>query len=96
MTPYRSRRDGRFDHSSEAIDHIEQHNCVKGCAIPDPQDIREFGPGGNCPILVQVAIGDGEPIEQLDDRGRTIVCLARQVKAEEPPVVPSLPLWGDA
>ncbi len=95
---YHPRRDGRFLHSTEAIEHIEQHNCIRGCAVPDPKDIAEFGPGGACPILARVAAGDGEPISELDDQGRRIVCLARKVThAVEPtPDVPSLPLWSDS
>ena len=75
---YRSRRDQRFDHSSDAIEHIEAVNCSKGCKVPEPADIVEYGPGGNCLLLVTVSIGDGDPIPGLVDDGTTIRCTARE------------------
>lgn len=78
MATYVAQRDHRFHHSSETIEHIEQHNCVKGCKVPDPADVAEFGPGGACPLLAQVSIGDGRPVEGLADDGQVITCLVRE------------------
>lgn len=88
--PYVSRRDGRFAYSFEAIDHIEDVNCSKGClsgAKPGSAEDKEFGPGGTCPILASVACGMGDVIPELDDQGDRIVCLARQPRTtvERPP-----------
>jgi len=78
MVAYVARRDHRFHRSSDAIEHIEQHNCVKGCKVPDPAYVAEFGPGGDCPLLAQVSIGDGEPVLGLADDGQVIICLVRE------------------
>jgi hypothetical protein len=103
-----SRRDGRFHYSFEAIDHIEETSCSKGClsgAKPGSADYKEFGPGGNCPILASVAIGLGDVIPELDDQGDRIVCLARQPRPSVPepprppavrPVAGQLDLFGAA
>ena len=76
MVAYVARRDHRFHHSSEAIEHIEQHNCVKGRNVP--AYLAGFGPGGDCPLLAQVSIGDGEPVLGLADGGQVITCLVRE------------------
>lgn len=79
--PFRSRRDGRFSYSTEAIDHIESTSCSLGCrrgAAPGSPEAEEFGPGGTCGVLALVAIGDGEPIEDLDDQGDRVVCRVRE------------------
>jgi len=76
MATYIARRDHRFHYSSEAIEHIEQHNCVKGCKVP--AYVAGCGPGGDCPLLAQVSIGDGEPVLGLADDGQVITCLVRE------------------
>lgn len=96
--PFRSRRDGRFNHSFEAIDHVEDTSCSLSCwrgAEPGSPEAVEFGPGGTCDVLARVAIGDGEPIPELDDRGDEVVCLVRlplSAPRPVPPVRGQLPL----
>lgn len=77
---YRPQRDSRFEHASDAIEHIETVNCAWGCkrGAQTAEELLEFGPGGTCGILAQVSAGDGLPIEELDDDGAQIECLARE------------------
>lgn len=83
-------RSRRFPRPTDAIAHIERHNCA-GCAIPVPADVLVFGPGGCCPIICAVAVGDGATITALDDRTGIIRCLARQ--ENQTPAVDQLPLF---
>lgn len=73
--PFVSQRDHRFHHSVDALDFIERTNCAKGCTVPT--GMFEEGPSGNCPILAQVRIGDGEPIPELSDGGTWVRCEKR-------------------
>lgn len=81
MTPFRSRRDHRFDHASDALDHIEETSCRLGCrrgAKSPAEEIDAGGPGGQCSILLDVLMGDGNPIPELSDDGDRVVCLVRE------------------
>ena len=84
--PYHSHRDERFEHSTDAIDAIIGWNC-HGCTVPDAASIADMGPGGDCHLLLAVAIGDYDtPILALRDNGRTIRCTARHI--DPPPPIP--------
>ena len=76
MTAYRPTRDPRFAYAQDAIDAIEQANCVRGCRFA--VDATPEWPGGTCDLLALVSVGDGQPIPELDDRGEGIHCLRRQ------------------
>lgn len=79
--PYIARRDHRFAYSTEAIEHVEQVNCSRGCrfgAAPGSPEHEEFGPGGTCGVLALVACGMGDEIPVLEDDGATITCTARE------------------
>lgn len=102
--PFVSARDGRWHYSFEAVDHVEEVNCSRGCrwgAVPGSPEDEEFGPGGTCEVLARVSLGDGQPIPELDDRGDEVVCLVREpasvvsspVHARGPvaPPVPAVP-----
>jgi hypothetical protein len=80
VTAYRSQRDHRFEHASDAILHIETVNCAWGCrrGAETAEELLEFGPGGTCGILAAVAAGTGEPVPELDDDGSQIECLVRE------------------
>ena len=80
MTAYRPKRDGRFYHASDAIRHVEEVSCSLGCisGAQTAEELLEWGPGGNCYVLAGVAVGNGEPIEELDDDGEKVVCLVRE------------------
>jgi hypothetical protein len=105
--PYVARRDDRFAHSFEAIEHVETTSCSRGClrgAAPGSADEREFGPGGTCAILAEIAIGLGEEVRELDDQGDQVVCLVREPRPiapppprreTVPPVVGQLPLFTE-
>jgi hypothetical protein len=83
------RGDYGADHSSGLIAIIEDHNCVKGCTLSGTRAARrEFGPGGNCSILARVAIGDNEPIRELDPRREGPHCTARIPPPEPDPPKP--------
>lgn len=72
---YVPRRDFRFDHASDAVNHIEFENCTHGCqrGSLDPEM-----PGGACEILARVSVGDGVAVPELRDDGTVITCLARE------------------
>ncbi|MGV8973215.1 MAG: hypothetical protein ACOH10_12910 [Rhodoglobus sp.] len=88
LVAYRSHRDSRFEHSTDAIDAIIDWNC-HGCTVPNPESLQEFGDGGDCDVLVSVAIGDYDtPIPALFDNGLTIRCERR--RTHQPPQSESL------
>ena len=70
-------RDHRFEYSMDAVAFIERTNCAKGCLEPrtieDPNE-----PGGNCELIVTVAIGEPKAIPELHDGGHYIKCLRRE------------------
>jgi len=80
VTAFVSERENRWQYASEALTAIEAWNCAKGCArgLADPAAFEEFGPGGTCHLLALVALGDGQPIPELDDDGDTVTCTARE------------------
>lgn len=65
---------GRWYYAGECVEHIEEHNCAKGCAVPRPEDLH-LGPGGCCPVLARVFLE--EPAEELVDDGAVVTCTAR-------------------
>lgn len=80
MTKYVADRDGRFYHASDAIQHIEDHNCRHGCKRGATTAVERmvFGPGGTCGVLASVAAGDGEEVPELEDMGDVVICTARE------------------
>jgi hypothetical protein len=72
---------GRFHSVTDLIEHIERNNCV-GCAVPDPKDIAEYGPGGCCSILAATILE--EPMTELDDDGEIITCNQRTQVPPDP------------
>jgi hypothetical protein len=80
VTPYLPQRDSRFYYADDAIQHIEALNCQWGCrrGAKDTLEWNALGPGGGCEILARVAVGDGEPIDELEYDGTRIVCHARE------------------
>lgn len=74
---YTPGREARFEYLEDTIDHIEAHNCVLGCKVPDPKEVTAdgFGAGGNCWVLAELFTE--EPMEQLDDDGTVITCKER-------------------
>jgi hypothetical protein len=81
-------RRGHFGqhYAFDLIPLVEAHNCIKGCTMAGTEaDKGEFGPGGNCGWLAELALGDGTPIEVFtvtrwaDNIGDgAVVCSARQ------------------
>jgi hypothetical protein len=72
------RGDFGAEHASDLIPIVEATNCVLGCInAGTATDIGEFGPGGNCPVLAMVCLGDGAPVPELTRVGRRIDCSAR-------------------
>lgn len=100
-TPYSSHRDGRWHYSFEAVNHVEETNCARGCRFGAPTgspEAEEFGPGGTCHVLAMVSLGDGQSIPELDDRGDHLVCLVREPASDladrtppRPPLGPPVP-----
>ena len=74
------RGDYGSEYSSDLIEIIEAHNCIKGCAHSGTDhDREEFGPGGNCHTLAVVSMGDQEtPIPELDPTPDGPICRRRQ------------------
>lgn len=88
---YTPGREERFEYIADIIAHIEETSCSKGCKVPDANDVAEFGPGGQCPILSRLYLE--LPVDELDDDGRDIVCQARQ-PLDHPTVDPfTVPLF---
>jgi hypothetical protein len=84
------RGDYGADNSSDLVELIEEHNCVKGCTLAGTlAERREFGPGGNCSILMRVATADtNDPIRELDPRREGPHCTARVEPPEPSPRTP--------
>lgn len=76
--PYRG--DYGTYYSTDTIELIEEHNCVKGCTRSGTKAQRaEFGPGGNCHVLALVSLGDyGEVRPELEPRPEGPHCTARE------------------
>lgn len=80
VTPYVSTRDGRFDHASDAIEAIEERNCVRGCVhgARSPAEAEDLGGwGGTCSVLAAVAVGGGNVVSAIEDRGDELICRRR-------------------
>jgi hypothetical protein len=65
-----------WHYAGDAVAHVERHNCAKGCAVPDPRDVAEHGPGGCCGLLA--ALFTQEPIPEFEGTDAHVVCHARQ------------------
>lgn len=81
------RGDYGADHASDMIELIEELNCSLGCTKAGSRVIRaEFGPGGNCSVLLAVFLGpDDVGIPELDPRPEGPHCRAREAPpAPEP------------
>jgi hypothetical protein len=64
-TPFIARRESRWEYVGECVEHIEEHNCVKGCVWA----------GDACEILVRVVLE--QPVPEIEDDGSTLHCTAR-------------------
>jgi hypothetical protein len=85
-----ARGDYGTHYAADLIPIIERHNCVKGCTHSgDAADRAEFGPGGNCEILMRVCIPAAVP--EIEPRRDGPHCTARQ----DPATVDMDPLFSD-
>lgn len=74
--PYTAGRgDYGCHYASGVVELVEKHNCSKGCTVPDPKDVAEFGPGGTCGLLALLFTGD--PIPEFEALPTHVVCHAR-------------------
>lgn len=74
---FQARREDRWEYVSETVEHIEEHNCAKGCKRGlERAEGFEYGPGGWCSILAAVTIE--EPVAELYDDGEIVHCLVRE------------------
>jgi hypothetical protein len=72
---------GRGDYGADNADDlvliVQKFNCSKGCArAGSAAAIAEFGPGGDCEILLQIHLGG--PIPALEKRAEGPHCTARE------------------
>jgi hypothetical protein len=76
--PFIVGRESRLYYASDCIEHIEEHNCAKGCrlGLANPEAFADYGPGGSCDILARVMLE--EPIPEIIDDGLILHCTARQ------------------
>lgn len=81
-----------WNYADDAVRHMEEHNCSKGCTVPTEQDKAEFGPGGTCPLLAHLYAD--EPIAEFEGTTTHVVCHARQVPSTEVEGQESLPYDG--
>lgn len=65
-----------WHYAGDAVEHVERHNCSKGCAVPNPNDVAEHGPGGCCDLLASLFTGD--PISEFEGTPTHVVCHVRQ------------------
>jgi hypothetical protein len=69
----------RYQYGHEAVEAVEKDCCSLGCRVPLPTDVEEFGPGGCCPVLAEVALsmeGDTDS-ETITERSGLLRCSAR-------------------
>ncbi len=84
------RGDYGTEYSSDLIEIVERHNCVKGCTkAGSAAEREEFGPGGNCEVLAM--IGADVPIPELEPRPAGPHCTARK----DPATAGMAPLFGE-
>lgn len=79
FVPSRGSSGRAWHYASDAIMHVERHNCAKGCviALEDGEaNVDGFGPGGNCHVLATISVG-GVPVEECSDDGKRVICHAR-------------------
>lgn len=69
-----------WHYADDAVQHVEEHNCSKGCNVPDDADVGEFGPGGSCGLLALLYTGD--PIPEFEGTDTHVVCHARSTEVE--------------
>lgn len=79
--------EGPWGYAFDAIDAVEEANCSKGCVhgARTRAALAEWGPGGQCDVLAQVAIGD-EVVDELTlgDGGR-VTCSRYEMLPPSPP-----------
>lgn len=78
---------GRYgEHSFETVEHIEKHNCSKGCVRGARTRAQwdEFGPGGTCGVLAAVSVAV-DVVPELDDDGEKLTCSAFEAKPAPAP-----------
>lgn len=64
-----------WNYASDAVHHVEKHNCALGCTVPTRRSVREHGPGGDCHLLAALFFHD--PIPEFTD-GDYVTCHARR------------------
>jgi hypothetical protein len=69
-----------WNYADDAVAHVEEHNCAKGCNVPNQEDIAEFGPGGACVLLA--ALYAGEPIPEFEGTHTHVICHARNTEVD--------------
>lgn len=72
---YYPKRDSRFEYVWEALTHIENRFCSKGCR--KAVGATEEFPGMGCPIIENIMIE--QPVVEIDDLGKDgLFCTVRE------------------
>lgn len=71
---YHPVRDSRFEYVWDAIEHIEERNCSKGCVFAVAA--TEEYPGQGCELITKIMFE--EDVEEIDDRGYELFCTKRK------------------
>lgn len=72
---YYPKRDSRFEYVFEAMSHIEERFCSRGCTKAEAAT-DEF-PGMGCPVMDKIMLE--EPVVEIDDLGKDgLFCSARE------------------
>lgn len=89
---FRPRREGRWEYASDTVEHIERHNCRRGCVHGAERGSEEWlsvGPGGSCDVLARVFLEDEVP--ELNDNGAVVTCTAFEARPEPRPAPEPVP-----
>lgn len=70
-------REARWHYADDTIQHIEEHNCIKGCQRPSIGSVTDEWPGGDCPLLAKVLLEESIDDEDMTDNGTVVRCWAR-------------------
>jgi hypothetical protein len=82
FTSVYGRGDYGADDAPDLVDLVERWNCVDGCVSAGDEATRaEWGPGGNCPLLVNLFAE--LPVPEFEPRPDRIHCTARVPLAAE-------------
>lgn len=76
--PFVVEADRRWQDAGDCVDHIERHNCIRGCrrGMADAQLFVDLGPAGSCDLIRSVY--RGVPLLEFFDNGRVVQCLVRE------------------